>query len=72
MYIYTYIHTTCTHTHIFTHTYIHTQDVWVALAEKIERVGKGLLQQFIPDLIPENMEFDQQKSVVSEVTHVNA
>jgi len=39
------------------------EDVWVAIAEKNEYLRSGLLPQFIPDLIPENMEYDEQRPV---------
>ena len=41
------------------------EDVWVALTEQNMYVAPGTLNPFIPDLIPENMEFDEQRAVVS-------
>ena len=41
------------------------EDVWVALTEQNMYVAPGTLNSFIPDLIPENMEFDEQRAVVS-------
>ena len=40
-------------------------DVWSALTERNMYIAPGTLNSFIPDLIPENMEYDEQHAVVS-------
>ena len=39
------------------------EDVWVAMAERNSYLKPGVLNHFIPDLIPENMEYNEQTSV---------